>query len=166
MQRSEPSGLRRAARRGVAINVVSFWTGAPNAQKGNETDSVEATDESASISGMSHIGPCRASMKCGVESSPRSMGFSKQNSAPEPRAERSTATVRCTMRLAMASSLACAGGGTGNPRMCSRSRTGGAPGEPSSFGKNPIEGGEHYFDHESRSVRPGLIGKLEQKKCM
>eukprot|EP00965_Chrysotila_dentata_P178066 5882155-Pleurochrysis_carterae.AAC.2 len=67
----------------------------------------ESSARRASISGIRHIGPCRACKKRGEEISPRSAGCSRRYSAPASRAARRSEAQRRTSRLVCSSSRAC-----------------------------------------------------------
>eukprot|EP00965_Chrysotila_dentata_P212933 6187332-Pleurochrysis_carterae.AAC.2 len=69
---------------------------------------------------------------------PLSAGCSRRYSDPASRPARRSETVRSTRRLACYSSRWCAGGTSGSPAMCSRSRTGGGPPSGTSASKKRL----------------------------
>eukprot|EP00965_Chrysotila_dentata_P132823 4391892-Pleurochrysis_carterae.AAC.1 len=79
------------------------------------------------MDGMSHKGPWRACRKSGDAMCPLSAGCSRRYSEPDSRPARRREAVRSTSVFACINSRWCAGGTSGSPVMCSRSRTGGGP---------------------------------------
>eukprot|EP00965_Chrysotila_dentata_P047397 1572320-Pleurochrysis_carterae.AAC.1 len=69
---------------------------------------------------------------------PLSAGCSRRYSDPASRPARRSDTVRSTSRLACCKSRWCAGGTSGRPKMCSRSRTGGGPPSGTSASKKRL----------------------------
>ena len=68
------------------MSVVYFWTGAENEHMGKVTVPALVCLDSSCISSASQIGACLASMKRSDSRSPRSAGFSMQNSEPARKA--------------------------------------------------------------------------------